>query len=314
VSSKIPVQLTTCQRRNRPLGLRRRAAATGGALLALASWALPVAGQQPGVPWVTLLPPTVRSAGLAGASTALVGDAGTVFVNAAGLAIVRRAGFEGMAGRIPDPAAATSLAGAVRVGQFHLAAGYQHLSLAQGSPQEENKLLIGSVVYRFGLFAFAGAVKRVTVRDSSAVTSSATTGDASVIIAIFDIFALSLSVQNIGQPELTPGMVLPATTRFGSSLNLVDPQGTTRLLGTIEVVWTEGFDSRTIIAGEAGLVFNGIGVEARLGYGGRGPLTGQSNWSVGGTVVLGPVDIDYAYQEESVFGGGAHRLGIRLTL
>ena len=175
-------------------------------------------------------------------------------------------------------------------------------------------MLVGSAVYRFGIFAFSGSVKEVTVRDSAAVTASAVTGDASAIIAIFDIFALSLSVQNIGQPELTPGMVLPATTRFGSSLNLVDPQGTTRLLGTIEVIWTEGFDSRTIIAGEAGLIFNGIGVEARLGYGGQGPLTGQSNWSIGGTVVLGPVDIDYAYQEESVFGSGAHRLGVRLTL
>jgi hypothetical protein len=30
--------------------------------------------------------------------------------------------------------------------------------------------------------------------------------------------------------------------------------------------------------------------------------------------LLGPVDVDYAYQEESVFGNGAHRLGIRLTL
>jgi hypothetical protein len=31
-------------------------------------------------------------------------------------------------------------------------------------------------------------------------------------------------------------------------------------------------------------------------------------------LVLGPVDVDYAFQEESVFGGEAHRLGIRLTL
>jgi hypothetical protein len=314
VPSKIPAQPTICGRPNRPPCLRRRIAATGGALLALVGWVLPAAGQQPGVPWITLLPPTARSAGLAGASTALVGDAGTVFVNAAGLAIVRRVAFEGMVGRIPDPVAPTSLAGAVRVGQFHLAAGYQHLSLTQGSPQEENTLLVGSVVYRFGLFAFSGAVKRVTVRDSSAVTSSATTGDASVIIAIFDIAAISVSVQNIGQPQLAPGMVLPAITRLGSSLNLVDPQGTLRLLGTLEVVWTEGFGTRSIIGGEAGLVFDGFGVEARLGYGSDGPLEGQSNWSLGGTLVLGPVDIDYAFQDESVFGREAHRLGIRLIL
>jgi hypothetical protein len=237
-----------------------------------------------------------------------------VFVNASGVAIIRRAGLEGMVGRIPDPATPTSLAGTVRVGQFHLAAGYQHLSLAQGSPQEENTLLVGGAVYRFGIFAFSGAVKKVTVRDSASVTSSATAGDASVIVAIFDIFALSVSVQNIGNPELAPGIVLPATTRLGSSLNLVDPQGTTRLLGTLEVVWTEGFGTRSLIAGEAGLVFDGIGVEARLGYGTQGPLVGQSDWSLGATLLLGPVDIDYAYQEQSVFGNGAHRLGIRLTL
>ena len=34
----------------------------------------------------------------------------------------------------------------------------------------------------------------------------------------------------------------------------------------------------------------------------------------GGTLVLGPVDIDYAFQDESVFGREAHRLGIRLIL
>ncbi len=61
-------------------------------------------------------------------------------------------------------------------------------------------------------------------------------------------------------------------------------------------------------------MFNEFGVEARLGYGSQGPLAGQSNWSLGGTLVLGPVDVDYAFQEESVFGGEAHRLGIRLTL
>lgn len=251
---------------------------------------------------------------MAGASTALVGDAGTVFVNAAGVAIIRHVGLEGMVGRIPDPVTPTSLAGAVRVGQFHIAAGYQHLRLPEGSPQEENTLLVGGAVYRFGIFAFSGALKKVTVRDSAAITSSATTGDASVIIAVFDIFALSFGVQNIGQQELTPGLVLPATTRLGSSLNLLDPQGTARLLGTIEFVWTEGFGSRTIIAGEAGLVFSGIGIEGRLGYGSQGPLPGQSVWSMGGTLVVGPVDVDYAYQERSVFGGGAHRLGIRLTL
>jgi hypothetical protein len=314
VPSNIPAPTTTWPRPNRSSGRRRLVTLAGGVLLLLAGWALPAAGQQPGVPWITLLPPTARSAGLAGASTALVGDAGTVFVNAAGVAIVRRAALEGMVGRIPDPAAPTSLAGTVRVGQFHVAAGYQHLSLAEGSPQVENTLLVGSVVYRFGLFAFSGAAKRVTVRDSSAVTSSATTGDISVIIAVFDIAALSFSVQNIGQPELAPGMVLPAITRLGSSLNLVDPQGTFRLLGTLEVVWTDGFGTRTIIGGEAGLVFNKIGVEARLGYGSQGPLEGQSNWSLGGTLVLGPVDVDYAFQEESVFGSRAHRLGIRLTL
>lgn len=314
VSSKIPTPHLTFERPCRQRGWRRRTSATGGALLVLTVWALPVSGQQPGVPWVTLLPPTVRSAGLAGASTAIWGDAGSVFVNAAGLAIVRRAGFEGMASRIPDPATQTSVAGAVRIGQFHLAGGYQHLGLADGSSQEENTLLVGSVVYRFGLFGISGALKEITVRDSTGLTSSATAGDASVIIAVFDIAAVSVGVQNIGQPQLAPNMTLPAITRLGSSLNLVDPEGTVRLLGTIEVVWTEGFESRTIIGGEAGFVFSGIGVEARLGYGGRGPLVGQSNWSLGGTLVLGPVDIDYAYQDESVFGSEAHRLGIRLTL
>lgn len=265
-------------------------------------------------PWLSHLPPTPRSAGLGGVSTALWGDAGTVFVNASGVAIVRHAAVEGSFSRLPNPVEHWAMAGAVRIRQFNLAAGYQRLELPPGSAQESSSMLAGSLVYRFGLFALSGGVRHFSVSDSAGVTSTATAGDASVIIAIFDIAAVSASFQNIGQPVMDNGMVLPATTRLGASLNLVDPQGTGRLLGTLEVVWTEGSESRSIIGGEAGLVFDGFGAVLRAGYSGLGPLTGQSRWTLGGSLVLGPVDIDYSWQEQSVFGDDAHRLGLRLTL
>lgn len=178
---------------------------------------------------------------------------------------------------------------------------------------ENNTLWVANAVYRFGLFAVSAGVKSVGARDTTGTTLRATKADVSALLAMFDIAALAVSVQNIGsRPDSGPALDLPPTTRLGLMLNVVDPQGTGRLMGTLDVVWTEGFDRRTILGGEAGLVFNGFGALLRVGYGAESPLTGSARWAVGGSVVLGPVNVDYAYRELANTVGDTHRIGIRV--
>jgi len=263
---------------------------------------------------VTFLPATVRTAGLAGAATALVGDAGSVFVNASGLATIKHAGLEGMIGWLPNPTIHTSVAGAVRLGRLHLGGGYQFLDLPPGGALKNNSLWVGSLVYRFGMFALGGTGRYVTARDSSDVIQRSVAGDVSATMAFFDIFALAVGVQNIAPQAVSGvGLALPTTTRLGIMLNLVDPQSRGRLLGTVDVIWTDGQERRTVVGGEAGLVFGGFGIMVRAGGGGQPVATGQSRFAAGGSLVLHQVTIDYAWQEQTAYGRNVHRLGLRLT-
>ncbi len=267
------------------------------------------------VPVVTHLPATVRAAGLAGVSVALVGDAGTVFVNASGLATIRHIGIEGMLSSLPDPARQAAVSGAVRVGQFHLGIGYQYLEQPPGLALRNNTLWVGSLVYRFGMFALGASGKYVAARDSADVVNRSLAGDFSGTMAFFDIFALAVSIQNVASSTRSGSdLALPTAGRLGIMMHFVDPQSAGRLMGTVEVVWTDGEARRTIVGGEAGLVFSGIGVVGRIGYGGQGAATGQTRFAFGGSLVIHMVNVDYAYQDRTVFGTPAHRLGIRLSL
>ena len=267
------------------------------------------------MPAVTQLPATVRAAGLAGVSVALVGDAGTVFVNASGLATIRHIGLEGMLASLPDPARQVAVAGAVRVGRFHLGLGYQYLQQPPGLALQNNTLWVGGLVYRFGMFALGGTGKYVAARDSAGNVNRSLAADLSGTLAFFDIFALAVSIQNVTSGAQSGSLLaLPTTSRLGIMMHFIDPRSSGRLMGTVEVVWTEGEARRTIIAGEAGLVFNGIGAVGRIGYGGQGSATGQTQFAFGGSLVIRMVNIDYAYQDRTVFGTPAHRLGLRLSL
>jgi hypothetical protein len=279
---------------------------------------------------VALLPGSTRSAGLGGAGVALVGDAGAIFANPAGLATVRHVAVEGsyepyLAGTVFSTAAI-----AVRLGRITWGAGAQALDYGsepiivpdsstggrRGSPTggtftAADLLAVSSFVYRRGLIAL-GVSGKYARQQIGGYAADAWAGDAGLAIAVFDIFAVGASVQNIGG-DFGNGARLPRRTRVGVTLNYVDPEGTMRLLSTLEGQWTPGRPAVLIQGVEGGVVTGGVGLVGRLGYATRSPTSDASRFTVGGGIELGPLHFDYAYQGFDVLGGGTHRVGVRWT-
>ncbi|MGH7569111.1 MAG: hypothetical protein ACREL9_09110 [Gemmatimonadales bacterium] len=289
----------------------------------------PLAAQSEGSV-VVLLPGSTRSAGLGGAGAALVGDAGAVFANPAGIATIRRLSLEGSYERYLAGTALTSATVAARVGRFSWGMGAQALDYgsepeivpdpATGGRRGQatgrefrpvDLLAVSSLAYRAGLVALGASVKfnRQQIGDWSA---DAWAGDAGIAIAVFDIMAFGVSVQNLGG-DLGADARLPRRTRAGFTLNYTDPQGTFRLLTTLEGQWRTGA-RRLFVAGvEGGVVTSGVGLVGRLGYVTRPARSDASRLSVGGGVELGRLHLDYAYQGYELLGGGTHRIGLRWT-
>jgi hypothetical protein len=270
------------------------------------------------VPVVLGLEGSVRSAGLHGAGVALVGDAGSVFYNPACLATIRHIALEGGYFRDASGAHQETVAGALRLTQFDLGGGLKYYTVpadsATGGTAEKEYLATGSAVYRFGLFAF-GASAKVIRRTAAGISDRAVGGDLGIAVAVFDIMALGFSVENVrGNWDSQSPIVLPRLTRLGFTMNYVDPQETFRLLSTVEIQWPESQDARVAVGVEGGAVVFGAGVLGRVAYGTPVAGTSQSKISLGGSVALGRLVLDYAYQPTGVLGNEAHRFGARLTL
>src|SRR5204862_1250238 len=111
--------------------------------------------------------------------------------------------------------------------------------------------------------------------------SDAWAGDVGMAIAVFDIMAFGVSVQNLGG-DLGNGALLPRRTRAGLTLNYTDPEGTYRLLTTLEGQWTR--DKRAVLVQgvEAGSVTGGVGLVGRIGYATGPGVTDASQLSFGG--------------------------------
>jgi len=298
------------------------------ALLAVALGVPAAAPAQDSVvaPLVLTLPASVRSVGMSGAGVALVGDAGAVFSNPAGLATIRHVSLEGAYRSAPGEARLVSGALGWRLSQFDLGIGGRYFDLgtdpsqyvgpaaAPGSDTRE-VLGVGSLVYRYGMIA-VGVSGRYVRRSIDSVHVRGLSGDAGMALAVFDIMALTFSMQNIGGNwKESSDLPLPRTTRLGFTMNYVDPQESFRLLSTIEVQWPEGYDARAVVGAEAGVVIQGVGLIGRFGFGGAPP--GQpdaSKVSFGGTVALGVFDFDYAYRARDLLDEHAHHFGLRLTL
>jgi hypothetical protein len=277
-----------------------------------------------------LIPGSTRSAALGGAGAALVGDAGAMFANPAGIATVRHLSIEGSYEPYLGGSALSSAALALRVSHFTWGVGAQTLDYGSepeiipdpatggrsGMPTGADfhpyeALAATSLVYRRGMLAlgFTGKYDRQQIGPE---VSDAWAGDVGLGVAVFDIMALGVSVQNLGG-DLGSGALLPRRTRAGLTLNYTDPQGTFRLLTTLEGQWTRDRHAVLIQGLEAGIVRSGVGLVARLGYATRAAITDQSRISLGGGIVLGRLGMDYAFQSYDALGGGTHRVGLRWT-
>src|SRR5207245_1846819 len=85
----------------------------------------------------------------------------------------------------------------------------------------------------------------------------------------YEASPLGATVQNIGG-DLGGGSHLPRRTRAGFTMNYVDPQGSYRLLTTVEGQWpsrgTGGGSPFLVLGAEGGVVKPGLGLLARVGY------------------------------------------------
>jgi hypothetical protein len=250
---------------------------------------------------------SVRGAGMGGAGAALVGDAGAIFANPAGLATIHHLAVEGAYESYPAGTTLSTGALALRAGRFTWGAG----AAAVGPTYNQADLLgISSLVFRTGLVALGTSVKyaRETI---GGARLDAWAGDAGLAIAVFDLMAFGVSVQNIGG-DLGAGFHLPRRTRAGFTLNYVDPQGTYRLLTTLEGQWPVDGSAFVILGVESGMVTHGLGVLARVGYVGHSVATSASPFTAGASVELGRLHLDYAYRDDDALGA-RHRLGLRWT-
>ena len=273
---------------------------------------------------------STRAAGLGGAGAALVGDAGAIFSNPAGIATIRHIAVEGSYERYLAGTTLSSAALAVRVGRFDWGVGAQ--ALDYGSEPEvvpdnttggrtgiptgatfaaADVLGISSLVFRTGLIA-VGTSAKYARQMIGGYTADAWAGDVGIAIAVFDLMAFGASVQNLGG-DLGEGARLPRRTRVGFTMNYVDPQGSWRLLTTLEGQWPSGRAAFLLTGVEAGVVTRGVGIVGRAGYAGHSAPSDASPFTFGAGVELGALHFDYAFRQFDVLGGGTHRFGVRWT-
>ena len=280
---------------------------------------------------------TPRQVAFQGAYSAVVGDEGSIFVNPAGMAPIRRAAIgvsqeRGLFGTTLSTAAA-----AVRVGRFDLGVGVMYMDLGGDSvivPDPAfggdrgmatggvisawNGLAVGAVAYRRGMISIGASVKYLqeSVGDGAATPPAGTsgvTGDIGAAIALFDIMALGFSMQNVTGRISSAGvpLTLPRTSRFGIALNVVDPQGTTRLLLTSDLINPPGGNSWWAFGFEGGVVSGGIGLLGRAGLAaGRGP-SDRKPYSLGAEIQVKGFRLEYAWQGYDALATGSHRFGVR---
>lgn len=254
---------------------------------------------------VALLPGSARSAGLADAGVALGGDAGSMFSNPAGIATIHRyslgASYESYPGMTLSSGAA-----AVRVGHFDYGIGGQMLRPA--TSQSPDLLGLSTIVYRFGMIAVGTSLKYVR-QGPTAPQNEIWAADAGLAIALFDILALGVSVQNL-DIDFGAGAHLPRRTRFGFTMNYVDPEGSFRFLTTLEGQWLEGRSAVLVAGAEGGIVRGGIGFIGRVGVSGQSS-SDASPIALGAGVSFGRLQVDYAYRSYDAPSGVVHRFGLR---
>lgn len=320
--------------------LTRRPMRFGAAALAALTAAAPLGAQGTGLTGAIVLevPPTARTLGLGGAYAAVVGDAGSVFGNPAGMAPIRHVAVEGSWERALLGTTFTSGAAAWRVGKFSFGAGAALLDFSGDSvftPDPLNPdqgvatgativayqaLFAGAAAYRRGMISIGGSVKvlreHIGYGAPSGWSAHGAAGDVGIAIAVFDIMAFGAVVQNMAGTIRTTDqgrMKFPRTTRVGYTLNFIDPQGTARFMTTMDFVSPPGGDRYWAFGFEGGAATAGIGATGRLGMAlGRG-ASDRRGFAYGGTLQVRGVKLDWSYQPYDNIGGASHRFGARWT-
>jgi hypothetical protein len=277
---------------------------------------LTLSAQAGPTPVILGFPSSVQAAGLAGAGVGLPGYAGALFVNPAGIAPIRVLSLEAGFARTTDRSTYAMAAAASRIGKFNFGVGGRYLLFPVSSATVDNLSWVGTAVYRHGGIAFGVSGKYVSVEERSGPITRSLTSDLAVQVAVFDIAALALSAQNLGQTRVSgDGLNLPEALHVGFSVNLLDTFSNGRMLATIESVWSERDRGRTVVGLELGAVVSGLGIVGRVGSGRQPGLAGGllSNTTFGASLLLGRARLDYAYQHRSALGRNVHLAGVRWT-
>ena len=127
------------------------------------------------MPEIFVLPPSVWSAGLGGAAAAMIGYAGSVFANPAGIAPIRILSLEGTGARYDSVSTFFSGATAFRAGRTNIGAGLRYLSYDDGQPLRDNVEGQAAFSLRLKGVAWGLGAGYVSVEDSAGEVSRALT-------------------------------------------------------------------------------------------------------------------------------------------
>jgi hypothetical protein len=322
-------------------GRSRWAAVVPAALLAAAGAAPRARAQATGTTAGALLsiPATARSLALGGAYAAVVGDEGNIFVNPAGLAGISHAALGVSYEKYLFDSYLVTGGAAFRSGDFDLGLGVEMLNFGRDTVYRPDPLFggtrgiadpggatvgaynaaaVGAAALRLGMFSLGASAKYVkehmSIPDTTLYDASGVGFDVGGALAFFDIAAFGVVVQNLG-PDLktsTGGPApLPRTVRAGFSLNLVDPQGTPRLLLVGDWVSPRGSKSYWVFGVEGGIVAGGVGLLGRAGIATGQAPSDRKALALGGGLVFHNLRLDYAYQGFSTLGTATQRFGLR---
>jgi hypothetical protein len=248
---------------------------------------------------------------MGGTDVSLIGFAGSVFTNPAGLGPVRVLSLEGIASRV-DSSTYVGGAAAMRLGRLNLGGGVRYLRFDEGNALYDNVETAGAVTLRVMGVALGAGAAYYSIEDSAGTIRRTLTASTALTLAFFDIMALAFTARNLGRWPVTGAELdLPSRVGIGFNMNLVDTYSNWRLLAAIERSWTGG-EGLTHFGLEGGAVVYGVGVVARVGSGGQPEGGVFSNATFGGSLVLGRGAIDYAYLDRPG-RSPLHMFGLRWT-
>jgi hypothetical protein len=275
-----------------------------------------------------------RASALSGAYTAATLDADVLFYNPAGAATLGAAASVSYQQHVEDIGLATG-AGAYRFGNLVLGASAIFLDygeirefvpdpdfggqtgIATGnmvSASEVAARLTGALALADGRFNLGASVGYVS-------TDLAGTGRGTPFVDVGGQYLLSgltigAAVRNVGGTLSGSGVAdadLPTEARLGAMYEFARDTG---FGGAVSADLVTGLNGGTtgIIAGfEAGLLPRGasrVGAVGRIGYDTGVGDAGQGALALGGGISLGPLAVDYAWQNYDLFGS-LHRFGVR---